>query len=55
MENKKCLYDRWMEGGKLNLNKFTITLFQLFQYADGSNKSKILEAWGEYFKDSEYI
>lgn len=55
MENEKCLYDRWMDGEKLNLNKFTITLFQLFQYADGINKGKILEAWGEYFKDSEYL
>ncbi|MEO6523031.1 MAG: hypothetical protein ABIN91_15215 [Mucilaginibacter sp.] len=55
MENEKCLYDRWVDGWKLNLNKFTITLFQLFQYADGNNKSKILEAWGEYFTGSEYI
>jgi hypothetical protein len=55
MENEKCLYDRWMDGGKLNLNKFTITLFQLFQFADGSNRKIILDNWPVYFTGSDYI
>ncbi len=55
MATEKCLYDRWMDGEKLNLNKFTLTLFQAFQYADGVNKTKILQNWSEYFSGSENI
>jgi hypothetical protein len=52
MGKEKCLYDRWMDGDVRNLNNFTITLFKLYQYADGSSKAKILNAWGEYFTGS---
>ena len=55
MDNEKCLYDQWMDNEVLNLNTFTVALFKLFQYADGRNKQKILDAWGEYFNGSEYI
>lgn len=55
MADEKCLYDRWMDEEKLNLNKFTITLFQLFQYADGRNRQIILNSWPEYFVKSENI
>ncbi|MFA6084685.1 hypothetical protein [Mucilaginibacter sp.] len=55
MENEKCLYDKWMDEEERNLNNFTVTLFKLFQYADGSNKAKILNAWGEYFTGSAYV
>ncbi len=55
MQNEKCLYDRWMDGEKLNLNKFAITLFQLLQFADGSNRKIILDNWPEYFISSKYI
>jgi len=55
MANEKCLYDRWMDEEKLNLNKFTITLFQLCQYADGTNRQIILDDWPEYFTGSEYV
>lgn len=41
MANENCLYDRWMDGEERNLNRFTLTLFQLYQNADGTNKSKI--------------
>ncbi len=54
MENEKCLYDRWMGNEALNLNTFTVTLFRLFQCADGNNQGKIVDAWGEYFTGSEY-
>lgn len=55
MANEKCLFDRWFDGEKLNLNKFTVTLFQLLQYADGVNRRKILDNWPEYFTGSDYI
>ncbi len=55
MQNEKCLCDRWMDGETLNLNKFTTTLFQLCQYADGSNRKIILDNWPDYFAGSEYI
>jgi hypothetical protein len=55
MANEKCLYDKWFDGENLNLNKFTITLFQLFQFADGGNRQIIIDKWPEYFKSSEYI
>ncbi|EHQ24650.1 hypothetical protein BDD43_3015 [Mucilaginibacter gracilis] len=55
MANEKCLYDRWIGNEKLNLNKFTITLFQLFQFADGGNRQIILDNWPEFFISSEYI
>lgn len=44
-----------MDSEKLNLNKFTTTLFQLFQYADGTNRKIILDNWPEYFTGSDYI
>ncbi|ASU34255.1 hypothetical protein MuYL_2366 [Mucilaginibacter xinganensis] len=44
-----------MDEEKLNLNKFIITLFQAFQYADGTNRKKILDNWNEYFRNSQYI
>jgi len=55
MTNEKCLFDIWSDGEKLNLNKFTVTLFQLFQFADGNNRQKILDTWPEYFTDSVNI
>lgn len=51
----KCLFDRWMEGNEHSLNRFTQTLFQLFQYADGANRKKIIETWPQYFENSENI
>jgi len=55
MEDSKCLYDKWVDNEPLNLNRFTITLFQAFQYADGANRQKILAAWGDFFTGSNYI
>lgn len=55
MQETKCLYDQWFDGEQANLNRFTITLFTLFHYADGANKQKILAAWGSYFEGSQNI
>lgn len=51
---EKCLYDRWFDNEVKNLNRFTVTLFQAYQYADGTNKAKIKSAWPEWFTNSEY-
>jgi len=55
MTDGKCLYDRWIDSEKLNLNRFTTTLFLLFQYADGRNRKIILDNWSEYFTGSDYV
>lgn len=52
---KKYLYDQWCAGEAKNLNKFTIELFKLFQYADGTNKLRIAHAWQEWFEGSKNI
>lgn len=52
---KKCLYDQWYDGEAKNLNKFTIELFKIIQYADGPNRLRIVQAWPEWFESSEYI
>lgn len=51
----KCLYDRWYDDEEKALNRFTVTLFAAFQYADGANKQKIIATWPEWFEGSVNI
>lgn len=50
-----CKYDKWVEGGEKALSKFENTLFQLFGFADGTNRMKIITAWPDLFINSKNI
>lgn len=51
----KCLYDKWCDAEATNINNFTISLFKLFQIADGNNKAIIISSWPTLFENSTNI
>lgn len=56
-QNKKqptCIYDRWFEGELINPNGFTRALIKCWHEADGYNRTRLIQAFPEYFKHSRY-